>query len=289
MLNDILRFSIFIILSLGMTISVYSQQPGDIITESSAPDEEEHFLDGVVERTNIHESQILDYAPMREADVPWERTIWRVIDVREKINAPFTNPLRPLVTILTEAAESGEITVFENDEFLHPLNPDEVSAQLFTIDTTRVLDPETYEEEIVITESTVDPLSIQRYRIKEVWYFNNKTSRLGVRILGISPLRDIYSDETGEFMFEIPMFWVYYPQAREILGRERAFVTGNDAAPMTWYDVMEMRRFSSYIFKASNVYDERISAFYEDRIDQLIESQDIEDELFNFEMDFWSY
>ena len=50
-----------------------------------------------------------------------------------------------------------------------------------------------------------------------------------------------------------------------------------------------MRRFSSYIFKASNVYDERISAFYEDRIDQLIESQDIEDELFNFEMDFWSY
>lgn len=288
MLNNFFRYSLQIIFAASFACIGFAQQPGEIITESSAP-EEEHFLDGVVERTNMHESQILDYPPMREADVPWERTIWRVIDVREKINAPFINPIRPLVSILIEGAESGELTVFDNDEFLNALSPEDVSAQLFRIDTNRVIDPETYEEDIVITESTVDPLSIQRYRIKEVWYFNSNTSRLGVRILGLSPLRDVYSEQTGEFMFEIPMFWVYYPQARELLGRERAFVTGNDAAPMTWYDLMEMRRFSSYVFKASNVYDERISAFFEDPIDQLIESQKIEDELFNFEMDFWSY
>nr|MBS0037989.1 gliding motility protein GldN [Saprospiraceae bacterium] len=288
MLNNFFRYSLLVIFAASYACLGFAQQPGDIITESSAP-VEEHFLDGVVERTNMHESQILDYPPMREADVPWERTIWRVIDVREKINAPFINPIRPLVSILIDGAESGELTVFDNDEFLNALSPEDVSAQLFRIDTNRVIDPETYEEDIVITESTVDPLSIQRYRIKEVWYFNSNTSRLGVRILGLSPLRDVYSEQTGEFMFEIPMFWVYYPQARELLGRERAFVTGNDAAPMTWYDLMEMRRFSSYVFKASNVYDERISAFFEDPIDQLIESQKIEDELFNFEMDFWSY
>lgn len=272
----------------GSCAVALAQIPQDIITEASDPIEEE-FLDGVVERNNIHDMRVLDYPPMREGDVPWERTIWRVLDVREKINAPFINPLRPFASIIIEGAQNGELTVFDTDEFLEPMDPDEVSGLLFDIDTQVIIDPITYEEEIVVTQSTVNPLDIQRFRVKEVWYFNNKTSRLYVRILGISPLRDVFDDETGEYRYELPLFWVYYPQARELFAREKAFVPGNDAAPMTWFDLLEMRRFSSYIFKASNVYDERLSGFYESRMDQLIEAQKIENELFNFELDLWSY
>ncbi|TVQ47990.1 MAG: gliding motility protein GldN [Saprospirales bacterium] len=287
MYYNFLRLSIFVFF-LGSVMTSYGQTPGGIITESSVPDEEV-FLDGVVERTTVHEKRVLDYAPMREADVPWERMIWRVLDVREKVNAPFINPLRPFASILIDGVQNGELTVFNRDDFLDQMTPDDVTALLFRVDTNRIIDPITYEEEIVITQSNIDPLNIQRFRIKEVWFFNNKYSRLDVRILGISPLLDVFDDETGIFRYELPLFWIYYPQARALFAREGVFVTGNDAAPMTWYDLLEMRRFSSYIFKASNVYDERLSTFYEERMDQLFESHRIEDELFNLEQDFWSY
>ena len=284
MYYNFLRLSFFALL-ISLSVNAIAQTPGGIITESSVPDEEV-FLDGVVERNTILETRILEYPPMREADVPWERTIWRVLDVREKINSPFINPLRPFASILIDAVQNGELTVFNRDDFVDQMTPDDVTSLLFRVDTIRVIDPITYEEEIVITQSNIDPLNIQRFRIKEVWFFNNKYSRLDVRILGISPLLDVFDDETGIFRYELPLFWIYYPQARDLFARERAFVTGNDAAPMTWFDLMEMRRFSSYVFKASNVYDERLSTFYEERIDQLYESHKIEDELFNFEQDF---
>jgi gliding motility associated protien GldN len=272
----------------GFTLLAISQVPEEIITEASTPVEEQ-FLDGIVERNDMHESRVLAYPPYREADVPWERTIWRVLDVREKINAPFINPLRPFAEIIIEGAENGDLTAFTQDDFLEPMDPEEINRLLFRIDTNVVIDPETYEEEIVVTQSSIDAMNIQRFRIKEVWYFNNKYSRMGVRVLGISPLLDVLDEDTGEFRYELPLFWVYYPQARKLLARESVFVSGNDAAPMTWLDLWEMRRFSSYVFKASNVYDERLEAFHETRIEQLIESQRIEDDLFNFEMDFWSY
>ena len=86
--------------------------------------------------------------------------------------------------------------------------------------------------------------------MKEVWFFDEESSTLQVRILGIAPLID-KTDENGNFLYEKPMFWVYYPQAREILARERVFNIGNDASAITWEDLMEMRYFSSYIFKES--------------------------------------
>ncbi len=272
----------------SFTLISMAQVPEEIITEASTPAEEE-FLNGIVERNNIHESRVLAYPPYREADVPWERTIWRVLDVREKINAPFINPLRPFAEIIIDAAENGDLTAFMDDNFTDQMDPEEINRLLFQIDTNVVIDPETYEEEIVVTQSSIDPMNIQRFRIKEVWYFNNKYSRMGVRVLGISPLLDVVDEDTGEFRYELPLFWIYYPQARELFSRESAFVSGNDAAPMTWLDLWEMRRFSSYVFKASNVYDERLEAFHESRIEQLIESQRIEDDLFNFEIDLWSY
>ena len=95
-------------------------------------------------------------------------------------------------------------------------------------------------------------------------------------------------DDNGNFRYEQPLFWVYYPYAREILGRERVFNIGNDASPLTWEDVLEMRFFSSYIFKASNVFDRRIKD-YLSGVDILMEADKIKNEIFNMEHDLWSY
>ena len=123
--------------------------------------------------------------------------------------------------------------------------------------------------------------------MKEIWFFDEESSTMQARILGIAPLRDIF-DENGNFQYEDPMFWVYYPEAREILARERVFNINNDASPTTWEDIMELRYFSSYIWKQSNVQDRRLQD-YLTGVDLLLEGQKIKQEIFNFEQDLWSY
>jgi gliding motility associated protien GldN len=282
------------LLSLGLLMfflfgPVSAQTPGNIIlTESGSPNANKP-LDDIVEKRLTVENRILPYDHIREADIFWEKRIWRIIDVREKMNLPFAYPERMFFSILQEAAESGEITVYstEDDKFSMPLTPDEVAAMGASVDTIATVDPETYEETFTVVRNEVNPNDVKRFRIKEVWFFDKESSTLQVRILGIAPLIEEF-DNNGNFKYERPMFWVYYPDARKVLGRERVFNVGNDNNPMSWEDIMEMRYFSSYIFKESNVFDERL----EDKlsgVDLLMEAEKIKQEIFNFEHDLWSY
>ena len=283
-------FNICAIVLFGLaTANVFGQAETRIITESSDP-LEDRYLDDVVAKRLIYETKVLPYEQVREADVPWEKRMWRVIDVREKINQPFVYPEAPLFKILSEAVGNGEIRAFEDDKFTQMLTPEDVQGKLVEIDTITVYDPETYEETVQITRNEVNWEDIKRYRIKEIWYYDEEASRLKVRILGIAPIRDYYDKDTGMFKYEGPMFWIYYPEAREVLARHRVFNDKNDAAPLTWYDLFEMREFASYIYKSSNVLDFRLMDFYpKDGIARLMESENIKAELFNWEHDLWTY
>jgi len=279
------------VMVVGFAGRLSAQAETTIITESSDP-VEDRYLDDVVRRTMIFETRVLAYEPVREADVPWEKRIWRIIDVREKLNLPFTYPVQPFFTILAEAAKTGEMKVFKDEAFREMLTPEEVMSKLVITDTSLIFNPDTYEDEVVITNSPINPEEIQKYRVKEMWYFDEEASIMRVRILGIAPIKDYIDENTGEFKYAIPMFWVYYPEARESLARYYVFNEANDAAPTTWYDLFERRQFSSYIYKASNVLDLRLEDYYsgiDQGIDRLMESEAIKMELFNWEHDLWSY
>ena len=170
------------------------------------------------------------------------------------------------------------------------LTADEISSQLSKLDTTTVIDPETYEERITVTRNDLNPEDIKRFRLKEVWFFDEESAAMKVRILGIAPIKDTYDENTGEYKYSEPMFWAYFPQARDILAKHRVFNELNDASPMTWDDLFQIRKFSSYIMKASNVNDMRLQDLHpESGYDRLVESDRIKAELFNFEHDLWSY
>jgi gliding motility associated protien GldN len=279
----------FLLMFGSLTTVLFGQAETRIITESSDP-LEDIYVDDIVPKRLIYETKVLPYEPVREADVPWEKRIWRVIDVREKINLPFTYPEMPFFSILSDAVANGEIKVFKDDKFTTMMTPEEVLEELVDMDTVVVYDPDTYEETVKVTRSELNPEDIKRYRVKEIWYFDEEASRMKVRILGIAPIRDYIDKETGIFKFEGPMFWIYYPEVREVLARHRVFNESNDASPVTWYDLFEMRMFSSYIWKSSNVLDFRIQDYYpNDGIDRLMESEKIKAELFNWEHDLWTY
>ncbi len=256
------------------------------LTESGAPPQP---LDGFYEKTPKEAMPVLAYDHIREADVFWEKRIWRVIDVREKMNKSFSAPQNPLISVLLRGIESGDITPYStlDDKFSTPMTSEEIQDQLYSSDTISVIDPDTYEQIITVTQDEFNHEDVKRYRIKEVWFFDEKTSTMQVRILGLAPLKEEY-DDNGILRFEYPMFWVYYPNIRKYLAGEEAMNPIDNAKTLTWEHLMEARFFSSYIIKEGNVHDRRIED-YKSGEDALYESLKIEEKMMNFEHDLWSY
>jgi gliding motility associated protien GldN len=246
-------------------------------------------LDGIVQKSTILEKQTLPYEGIREADIMWEKRVWRVLDVREKMNLPFSYPEEPFITIVMDGVKDSTLRAYsiEDDKFHHRLSAREVMTLGSSIDTIPYFDPNTFEQKYRVVENKMDAESVKRFRMKEVWFFDKEASVFKVRILGIAPLKD-QTDEAGNFLYEQPLFWIYYPDCREYFGKHRVFADNNDANPTSWEDLFEQRRFSSYIFKESNVYDRRLQQ-YLSGIDILLEGEKIKQDIFNYEHDLWSY
>lgn len=236
------------------------------------------------------ERKIIPYDHLREIDVFWEKRIWRVIDCREKMNLPFVYPKRPLISILMDAIEKEGLPAYSanDDEFTKQVTASEITSVLSSKDTMFTIDPLTGKDTMIISESVFDPLTVRKFRVQEVWIIDEETSTMYPRIMGIAPVRDVYDPNTGEFRGESDMFWVYYPDARQVLANANAFNPGNDAIQMSWEDIFEARLFSSYIVKESNVYDRLIES-YATGIDAVLESERIKHELFKKEHELWSF
>lgn len=262
-----------------------AENRGDVPKDADAP------LDGIVEERTILEKEVLPWEPVRESDIMWRKRVWRVIDVREKINLAFMYPEEPFISILLKGIQDSTSGIkaykTDNDKFWYKLTPQEVSTMGSSVDTIQQVDPITYETKLKIVVNKLNTDDIKRFRVKEEWFFDKQYSTLKVRILGIAPLKDV-TDELGNFAYEQPLFWIRYPDCREYLARHKAFVDGNDANPMSWEDLFELRRFSSYISKESNVQNRRLQDYLQG-MDILLEGEKIKQEIFNFEHDLWSY
>lgn len=246
--------------------------------------------DGAYDEITVQDKGIIPYNYIREADVFWKRRIWRVIDVREKMNLPFKYEKQPLINILRDAALEGTLAVYDgiDDDFKKRMTNDEVKTiGVGTADTISVVDPVTGEETRTVTKAEFDPAKVKKYRVKEDWIFDKQSSTMVVRILGIAPIMEVVDDQ-GNIRGDQVLFWVYYPEARPLLAKYSVFNAKNGAQKLSWEDMFEMRFFSSYVIKEDNVYDRRIQD-YATGVDALYESDRIGEEIREFEHDLWQY
>lgn len=273
---------IFSLIALVFTLQCLS-------VKSYAQASQDQVIDGFYERTLYKDKGVIPYDYVRESDVFYEKRIWRIIDIREKMNQHFGYPKEKFVQIVLNATESGDVTAYNaiDDEFTTPMTPDEVKSIGRGRDTITVTDPITLEEKMEVVEKELDLNLIKKFRLKEDWFFDKESSTLQVRIIGIAPIMDKY-DDNGNYLGELPMFWVYYPHLRQKLANHESFNSGNDSKRLSWYDVFEMRFFSSYIIKESNSLDRRIQD-YKAGVDALLEAEKIKNNIFNYEHDLWTY
>ena len=128
---------------------------------------------------------------------------------------------------------------------------------------------------------------IIQYRLKEDWFMDKERGVMDVRIIAIAPV--IYDkDDSGQIIGTRELFWLYFPHCRFVLNNYYAFNSKNDAQWMSFDDLFWKRKFSSSIYKESNVYDREIGT-YKTGIDALFEADKIKEEVRTIEHDVWSF
>ncbi|KKK50758.1 hypothetical protein LCGC14_3121810, partial [marine sediment metagenome] len=176
------------------------------------------------------------------------------------------------------------------EEIKNVMDPDSTFEPMF--------DSSIMDIKMVFTGAPIDFTKINRIMIKEKWFFDRRYSSFQVRIIGMCPMMVSMREEEDPVTFEIrktgeitrePLFWVYYPEIRYYLAKQEAFNPMNDAQRVSYDDLLTQRRFSSWIYKVSNVQENRFITDYSTGMDAMFEAERIKYELFEFEHDLWEY
>ncbi len=251
------------------------------------------------------------YGYIDDRDVLWSKTIWEIIDLNERINFPYyyptinngllSNNRKSLFRILYDNIASGEITEIYSTSYF--IEGEKLTFEDLTdILVSRSLSPEGISKSNAgeqVTEDDYDTYKIEsdkivQYRIKGTWFFNKRLGELKYRLLGIAPVApDVSTLSQGPEAMKnalVPLFWIWFPDAREALANNGVFNTRNSSQPITYDHMLNSRRFNATIYREENVYEDRqVNEYiYEDALRQLLESERIKSEIRDFEQDMWS-
>lgn len=158
--------------------------------------------------------------------------------------------------------------------------------------------------------------SIFAYNVKEDWYFDKELSVFEKRIICIAPVgRYTYSDlatttERGDLLVynklgkayrfdngfeeyteqweEREMFWLYFPELRNVIVNYFVYNDKNDSDRMSYDDLFLLRYYSGQIYKSSNRYDQEVQD-YRHGVDALYEAEKFKDKMRNWEHDVWNF
>jgi gliding motility associated protien GldN len=251
------------------------------------------------------------YGYVDDRDVLWSKTIWEIINLNERINFPYYYPTidngflsesrKSLFRVLYDNIEAGKITEIYSSSYFNDnekLTFDDLGEklQMRNLSTMGIEKSNAGEE---VTDDDYDTYTIQsdkieQYLIKGTWYFNKRLGELKYRLLGIAPVApDVSTLSQGpEAMKDalVPLFWVWFPDARESLSNSKVFNTKNSSQPITFDHMLNSRRFNATIYKEENVYEDREvkEYIYEDALRQLLESERIKSVIRDFEQDMWN-
>lgn len=269
---------------------------GSVALETKA-----QIIDGAYVRTDAYKRKPTPLPYVREADVMWSKKVWRIIDLREKMNQPLYFPTkevdgrRSLVNLFIEGIKDGKITAYDaknDDEFKVPMTFEQVKEAFgATTRTRKVRDVDTGELVDRVVAGEVRSEEIKQFMLKEEWYFDKQSSTLNVRVIGICPIQEFYRDDdtNQEDVQRRQVFWIYYPEARELLAANEVFNSQNTARNSSYDDIFLKRRFNSYIVKEANIYNNRDISQYLVGKNAMLESKRIENAIFDYEQNLWEY
>jgi gliding motility associated protien GldN len=259
------------------------------------------IVDGAYSRADLVKRKPTALPYVREADVMWSKKVWRIIDLREKMNQPLYFPTKDvegrfnLVNILIQGIKDGKLTAYDakfDDEFKIPMTFEQVKEAFgATTRTRKVRNPDTGEMEDKPVTGEIRSEEVKQFMVKEEWYFDKQSSTMNVRIIGICPIQEFYraEDTNQESAQRRQVFWIYFPEARNILAANEVFNPQNSSRNASFDDIFLKRKFDSYIVKEENIYNNRDISNYLSGKNAMLESKRIENSIFDYEQNLWEY
>lgn len=242
-------------------------------------------------------------------DIVWSRTVYRVIDMRDKQNFQLYFPTRPndqyrsLFRVMLDAVANG-INVYKRDpRDIKPSWKDVLTGY----ELSRVF---AYDESTENNLMQVDTLTEQRsvgvdqysryvrnqlkFLIQEKIFFDKHTSRMYSKIMAIAPLYALHPDnmdskESMAYFRNSVICWFAFDELRPYLIKQFVVPKGNDTDRMNFDDFFNQKMYSSYLLGESGTYGRMLLEYVVDEDALRAEQKRIDTELLNFEEDLWEY
>ena len=268
----------------------------------------EEMLTDASEDISLFEKPI-PYGYIDQRDIMWSKVVWEVIDLDERINYPLYYPVdtvaldysrRSLYDVLVNAIKSEKLTdVYVDSYFTEKRNKEDIESIIQKIDTLdegkSYLNAGEAVPKEFINKRVINAGDIDQYWIKGMWYFDRRMGELKYRLLGIAPVApDVYfidDENVDKEEVKVPLFWVWYPSAREILNNSYVFNPKNPSNPISFDMLLNARRFNAVIYREENEYGDREIKDYivKNSLFQLLESNRIKEAIRDKEQDMWRY
>ena len=296
------KFVLSILLAVGITSAATSQAN---LLNAKTPEEIGVKTEAQLALDN---DKPLEYGYVDDRDILFSKMTWEKVVLDERVNFPLYYPVdtnnigkerRSLYHTLISAVKNGKIeNVYDDSYFTAKRTMKDLKDITTKVDTLDIgydqFNADGYVDPEYITTRNIEAYDVSAYLIKGLWYFDKRHGELKYRILGIAPAApDINFIDSEDDANRMPnaLFWVFYPEARQVLHEATAFNGENSAKPITFDHLLNSRRFNGYMYKEENVYGDREVKDYvaDNALMQLLESDRIKDKIRNFEMDMWSY
>lgn len=259
----------------------------------------------------------LKYGHVNDNDIVKGMMVWEIIDMNDKINQPFYQndkdgffkSSKSFYDVLLDAALSGELKeVYDDENFTVKLSKEAIPKRLESvrmddaatdiINSGRQLTESERKQYTDYIRTTTDKVRV--LKIMGMWFVDKRDGMLKYRPLGIAALGpdpatagQVGPDgrPMGDANELIDLFWIYYPDAREVLANHYIYNRANATADLSYDDVINMRRFSSVIYKSTNGLGDGIVKDYipKNADEQIEESNRIKATILEMDNEMWNY
>lgn len=206
-------------------------------------------------------------------DVVWMREIYRSVDLTRKENGALYFPVEPigeqmnLFCQIFRLLGQKKISAYE-----YMLDGTERLTENSKVDFLDVLDRfQIYYERrkvknrkdsvLVLDNSDIPSADVKSYFIKEVWYFDQRSSTFGSAVTAICPVLH-RAEEFSMEPVKLPMFWIDYTELAPYLTETKVMTSDlNNVANTTLDDFFLSRRYQGDIYKTTNLLNQTLAQY----------------------------